>query len=802
MKKVMALASLIVLLGILYLFNGGAFKQLPPLGPFLNPYQGFWMNAHSANFLTTSTTESVAGLQKSAKVVYDSLLIPHIYAENEHDLFFLQGYTHARHRLWQMDFTVRATMGRLAEILGPNLLSYDRFQRRKGLFKDYQAYIDKLLEDEETKTFMEAYTAGVNAYIEQLDYAHYPLEFKLMNYKPEPWTVGHTISIGKQMSSILSSSNKDFEYTKALSLLGAEVVDLLYPDNLDYKAPIVSKIDGWDFKVDLDSSQSKISQFKSSFKNRFSDDIYASNNWAVDSSKTGHYPILANDPHLRLGLPSVWFANHLETKGYKTQGVSLPGVPGVLIGFNSKIAWGKTNAQRDVLDWYEITFHSDQKLKYKLDDEWLAVERVAEVFEVKDGENFYDTILYTHWGPIVNDDNYEPTEDGKYYAMKWLPQQQTQELKYLYRLNKSLDYATFKNEALPFLASPGQNVVFASTEGEIAMHIQGKYPIKRAGQGKFVLDGSQSKNDWQGYIPQAHQVYEYNPKRGFVSSANQYHVDSTYPYHIFHHKYERYRGRRLNQLLASKPQIDADTMKAIAMDDFYFQAAESLPFFLTNLNLDSLSEQDLELVETFKAWDFKTKPDQTAAGYYAVWWKLLNVYLWDELRQPNLDLPIPQEHVTIHLLKKGLIDAYLDILETEQQEDLRDLLTYTFKNILPYVATWKSEQKKTFDWGNYKNTTLVHMARLEAFSVAVRTAGGSHILNATRSDWGPSWRMVVELNPEGITAQAIYPGGQDGNPASFYYDNFVSDWAKGNYRPLHFGTSPDEYRFFETVFEK
>ena len=424
--------------------------------------------------------------------------------------------------------------------------------------------------------------AGVNAYIDHLDYTHYPLEFKLLNYKPERWTVGHTVAIGKQMSSILSASNRDFEYTKALTLLGAEAVELLYPEHLNYQDPIVSKINGWNFKVKSLPVQSPTARFEGSFKNPYPDDIYASNNWAVDTSKTKTYPLLANDPHLRLGLPSVWFANHLETAGYKTQGVSLPGVPGVLIGFNSKIAWGKTNAQRDVVDWYEVTFDSAQKQKYKLDDKWVSVERVVEAIGVQGGETFYDTILYTHWGPIVNDDSYEPLEDGKYYAMKWMAQEQTEELKYLYRLNKSSDYESFKNEALPYLASPGQNVVFASVDGDIAMHIQGRYPIKRRGQGKFLLDGSRSENDWQGYIPQAHQVYEHNPGRGFVSSANQYHVDSTYPYYIFHHKYERYRGRRLNQLLSSKTYIDADTMKAIAMDDFYFQAAESLPFFLAN----------------------------------------------------------------------------------------------------------------------------------------------------------------------------------------------------------------------------
>ena len=143
------------------------------------------------------------------------------------------------------------------------------------------------------------------------------------------------------------------------------------------------------------------------------------------------------------------------------------------------------------------------------------------------------------------------------------------------------------------------------------------------------------------------------------------------------------------------------------------------------------------MVETLRAWDFGTAPHEVAAAYYTIWWRLLNVYLWDEINDPKLKLPIPKEDVTIHLLKNGLIDSYLDILETEQTEDLAGLLTYSFKNILPYVGAWETEARKVFDWGNYKNTTLTHMAQLDAFSVEVRTAGGSHILNATREDWGP-----------------------------------------------------------------
>ncbi len=809
MRKILSFViSLAILIGLLYGLSL-PFGNMPPLGSFFNPFEGFWQNANQANTNNQSKILHLPNLKKNGKIVYDSMLIPHIFADNEQDVFFLQGYVHARHRLWQMDFIIRAAKGTLSEVIGEATLSYDRYQRRKGLYKNLEAHAAEVLTDSLSNSILSPYINGINTYIKTLDYKDYPLEFKLLNYKPQLWTVENCIALGKYLSNMLSLSSRDFEYTQARSILGDTIFNLLYPENLIDEAPVVSKPYGWNFEnrnkytAQKDVKDTMVLSFSKKynspdnpFGNLDQSHVYASNNWVVSGSKTKKgYPILANDPHLALSLPSIWFISHLITPNYKLYGVTAPGMLGAVIGFNDTIAWGNTNAQRDVLDWYEIIFKSDKKEFYKFENEWLPVEKVIEIIKIKDNSTFYDTVYYTHWGPIVNDDNYEMNDDNKYYSMKWLAQEPSEEFLYIYHIGKSTNYKDFSTKGLPYLSSPGQNVAFASINGDIAMSIQGKYPIKRYQQGKFIMDGSQAKNNWLGYIPNNQRIFEINPKRGYVSSANQFHVDSTYPYYVYHHKYEKYRNRRINRVLDKEIKVSEEDMKNLQLDNFNLQAAESLPFLINQIKESNLSSEEKILLDTLKKWDFHTEANSKATAYYNIWWDLFNDYLWDELLEFEYILPKPYPHVTLHLLKNSEISEFLDIIETEEIEDLKDLATYSFQQVLPFVKDWQTEHTKDFDWGNYKNTTLTHLARLKGFSRSERTAGGKYIVNATSNDWGPSWRMIVSLDPEGVMAEGIYPGGQDGNPASFYYDNFVSDWSKGNYRKMNFSYEYSAYRF-------
>src|SRR5690606_35320769 len=369
-----------------------------------------------------------------------------------------------------------------------------------------------------------------------------------------------------------------------------EMVDLLYPDNENTGDPIVNKPGEWTFPpVTLDTIALALPDdlIKIDKRPRM-DPTTGSNNWAVAGSKTytGH-PMLAGDPHLQLSLPSIWYAIQLHAPGVNVMGVSLPGVPCVIIGFNDSIAWSVTNAQRDLADWYKITFRDGKRDQYLLDGEWVDTRKVVEEIRSRDGSVFYDTVVYTHWGPVTCDHNFGADSDPNGYAFRWISHDPSEEISAFFRLNRAKNHAEF-SEALNFFSAPAQNFVFASVSGDIAIRIQGKFPVRRKEEGEFVLDGSKRSNGWLAFIPNAHNISDKNPPRGFVSSANQYPVDSTYPYYITSTEYQAYRNRRINDVLRRSENITYRDMMRLQTDNYNLKAAESLPMFLSYIDTTAL----------------------------------------------------------------------------------------------------------------------------------------------------------------------------------------------------------------------
>jgi penicillin amidase len=270
-------------------------------------------------------------------------------------------------------------------------------------------------------------------------------------------------------------------------------VALLYPDREPVSDPIVDNPNGWKFKpvqpqnaeLALPQDFIKVTQLPTQ------DPTIGSNNWAANGSKTATgSPILCNDPHLDLNLPSIWYLIQLHAPAVNTMGASLPGSPGVIIGFNDSIAWGMTNAQRDLVDWYKITFKDENRNFYLLDSSWVASEKVVEKISVRGGEIFYDTVIHTRWGPVTYDESFRKQSNLKNYAFRWIAHDESEELTAFHKLNRARNHADYM-EALNHFDSPAQNFVFASAANDIAMRIQGKYPVRRPLEGKFVLDGSQ-----------------------------------------------------------------------------------------------------------------------------------------------------------------------------------------------------------------------------------------------------------------------------------------------------------------------
>lgn len=793
MKVFKIILSLLVTVSLVYALNRN-WGQVPPLGKFLDPFQGFWQNGERG--LPADEELAFADLKGKVTVIYDSLLIPHIFADNEADLFFAQGYITAKHRLWQMEFQTLAAAGRLSEIVGEAALDYDRGQRRAGMSYGAENNLKSIEGDSLLNAVVTSYTQGVNAYLRSLSYATLPIEYKLLDYEPEPWTPLKAGLVQMNLSQTLNSGEKDLQFTNALKAFGKETFDLLYPDYEGVGDPVVTNTGNWKFQpitfdtVALAVPDEYIKLDPGEGKPRG----IGSNNWVLNGTKTATgSPIVCNDPHLQLGMPSLWFVVHLNAPTVNTMGGSLAGAPAVILGFNDSIAWGCTNAQRDLVDWYRIQFKDAAKKEYLSDGRWLPTRKVVEKIGVRGGNAFYDTVVYTHHGPVRFDESYHSESERKHFAYKWLSHEGSEPAKAFYLLNHAKNHDDYM-KALDHHAGPAQNFVFGSVSGDIAMRVQGKYPVRRKNEGKFVLDGTKTSTEWKAFIPNEQNVMIKNPSTGFLFSANQYPVDASYPYYIQSGDYyEAYRNRRIAQVLSQAANVKPEDMMTLHNDNYNLQAAESLPFMIQQLSESELTATEKEVVALLRGWDFFNAAQSQEAIYYESWWNNLYYTLWDEMRKAQVQMSMPSEFNTIKLLKEKIDLPFVDVQETPEKETLNALVRKSLAAAITEIETWKKENAgKSFDWASYKDTYVQHLLRLPSFGIHTRNGGNSGIVNASSHRWGPSWRMIVSLEKTGVQAWGVYPGGQSGNPGSRFYDNLITAWENSTPRKLKFVRAPNQ----------
>ena len=754
--------------------------KLPPLAKVFDPFKGFWQNAYSEDY-DPDTEVAIDGLQSEVMVDYDENLIPHIFAENDMDLYRVQGYVTAMHRLWQMEFQVMAAEGRLSEIVGPIALNRDREMRRKGLgfgAKNKLKYLQK--EDPENLNLMLAYADGVNAYIDQLSPGDLPLEYKLLDYYPEAWTPYKTLLFLMNMSETLSGDS-DLAYTNFRNIFGDEWQDKLFPDKPEGVVPVITKED-WGFEP-LDVKKPGIEFLDSTKITELlpeKEPGLGSNNWVVAGEKTASgYPILANDPHLALNLPSLWFAMQLSTPEYTVKGATLPGTLGVILGFNEHMAWGSTNADRDVKDWYRITFKDQSREEYLYNGQWIQSTTQLETFLVKGQNEFVDTVVYTHYGPVVYDRNFKFEGKPLDFALKWTAHGESNENKTFIGLNKGKDYGDFI-EALTHYVAPAQNFVFASGSGDIALKIQGRFPLKWEGQGKFLMDGSKPMYEWQGFIPTEHNAQIKNPEQGFLTSANQHPVSYNYPYFVYNNNYEYFRNRRITDQLTGKSGITVEDLKNLQLDNFNLHASEILPLMLDSVRGGGTEKEAFWLAE-LKDWDYNASAEKFAPALFKSWWDHMESALFGSWDTKGLPITYPTKFTLSNLLKNEPDADWFDKSNTATKETASYWINEGYLGMVDEMKSL-TENSDSISWSAYKNTHLSHLIpNLTPFGrFEIPIGGGKGIVNASASDWGPGWRMIVEMGPV-IKALGIYPGGQSGNPGSKYYDNFVDAWASGEY---------------------
>ncbi|TAE48061.1 MAG: penicillin acylase family protein [Bacteroidetes bacterium] len=762
-----------------------------PLGSFLSPNEGFWQNAEAANS-DQNETLNLPGLKGEVQVVYDERGVPHIFAKNAEDLYFAQGYVTARDRLWQMEFQTHAAAGRLTEITGRGpddaVLKMDRYTRRLGMVYAAENLLKGIMENAETRVVAEAYSAGVNAYINSLSDAELPVEYKLLNYRPEPWTPLKSALTSKLIARDLTSGANDLEYTQALQVFGRKIFDVLYPDYPYDLAPIAGNDTKYNKREYLPTPERPAGYFPDSLlmglpeRPAKPEPGLGSNNWAVSGkrSATGR-PLLANDPHLGLNLPAIWYEIQLSAPGSNTYGVSLPGAPAIIIGFNDSIAWGITNGGQDVMDYYTITYRDAQRKEVLLDGQWQATQQRVETFVIKGEAPVTDTVIYTHVGPVIFDKNFGD-QPGP-LAVRWTAHDASDELLCFLKLNRGRNYADYL-EAMKQFGSPSQNFVFASASGDIAIRQQGKFGLKWPEQGKFILDGSRRDHIWSTYIPFEQVAHQYNPEQGFVSSANQHPASPAYPY-SYVGNFEDFRGRRIYRLLAAEDTVTVDNMKAWQQDNYALAAADVLPLMLAELDTTRFSQIDKEAWAVLKNWDYFYHRESVAATLFERWWTTLYEEIWkDDIEATGVKLDYPDRSTTIRILRDSVNFRFYGRWNDSVRIDRRTLINQSYSRAVGKLhADYPNHSEWT--WGKRRGTNITHLTRvLTPFSrIGIETGGNGGILNATNRSSGPSWRMVVSLGPQ-PEAWGVYPGGQSGNPGSARYGAFIDDWASGQYYSL------------------
>ena len=801
------IVSLIITIALIYLLNS-RIGSTPPIGKLLDPFQGIWQTALIPDIPVEESLD-IPGLQQEVTVVYNDRGVPHIFALNDQDLYLAQGYITARHRLWQMEFSTHAAAGRISEIVGKQAINFDKYHRKIGMTYGAEASFNEISKDEWTLSAVQAYSDGVNAFIDQLDAKNLPFEYKLLDYKPESWAPIKTAIFFMNMNKTLSFRSSTYANTRLKHVFGKEMAEALFPNTPEINEPIISKDRIWDFNPGIPSIP----------ENDFTPDIVTnefnipegnpgigSNNWAIHGSKTASKaPILASDPHLSLTLPSIWYEVQLHAPGINTYGVSLPGVPGVIIGFNENISWAVTNTGGFAMDIFEVKL-SDDKNSYFHDGQWKSTQKRVETYSIRGEESIVDTVYYTHHGPIayLNDEfagspdsiriNPFDTNMPTGHAVQWIAHQASNPMLAFYHLNRGQNFTDFE-KGVTYLESPAQNFAFASVDGDIAMKISGKHPVRFSGQGKYISDGTDPTYDWVSYIPHNEVPWQRNPERGFVSSANQDPADESYPYFLGQDFASPARATIINRTLDGLTQATPQDMIALQINEDNYWADEWLDIMLDSLatKLDTMSDLEIQVIERLKSWDRKNSAESIEARIFIGWLNIIKIDLFGDIND-ELGPPVPRisNLTTLYtLFHLSDLNVYEKLKGTNPNTS--EILIMSFSKVIANLQSQYGDEINE-NWQHWVNngSTIRHILDTPALNQdRLKIGGSSESPNAIRNNNGPSWRMVVEMSTP-IKAWGVYPGGQSGNPASSNYNSFIPNWATGNHFELKLYQNTEE----------
>ncbi|HEY4689339.1 MAG TPA: penicillin acylase family protein, partial [Anaerolineae bacterium] len=557
---------------------------------------------------------AVHGLQSPAEIVRDRWGVPHIYAESIEDAFFAQGFVHAQDRLWQMDVNRRAGLGCLSEMFGAMTLDLDRFARTIGLARAAQAELDAT--DPDSLARLDAFVAGVNACVGR---GVRPVEHRLLQAKVEPWTRLDTAAWAMMLAWGLSWNwESELERLALWKWLGPERAAEVESDYPDSQATVFDETSGIEeVCAHLLEAYRRLGEWLPR-----SSKGAGSNNWVLGASRTATgRPMLANDPHLRLSLPSLWYENHLIVKDrLNVTGITMPGVPGVILGHNERIAWGATAVIADTQDLYLERIDPNDPSRYQTPNGWEPVQTARESIRIRFRRKPVEHIVRrTRHGPLIT-----PSHSHTHLALKWTVHQPGQWLHALFAINRATDWDSFK-EALRGWHAPAINMVYADVEGRTAYRMAGRIPIRKQGHGLTPAAGWTDDYEWIGEIPfdelpeqtiqPSNQPTSQPSNYPTIVTANNRVVGPGYPYFISHEWLNGHRAARIRQRLDACERVSIQDSLSIQMDVKSLDAPELVERLL---KLEPRTKREAAALDRLRDWDGVLSAGSVAATLYEV----------------------------------------------------------------------------------------------------------------------------------------------------------------------------------------
>lgn len=793
------LISLLFCLGTLNVLNH-RMGMIPALGPALDPFHGLWAanEIHWPWIRRSKLVWHSPEVHEEIKIQYDSNHIPHIFAKQDEDLFFAQGWVTARDRLWQMDFQARVGMGRLSEIVGSQGLRRDRLFVRLQFPEIALKSLEEIRQNPESWNALQAYTRGVNSYINSLKPKDYPFEFKLMDYKPEPWTPLKSIIIGKLMTFRLAGMSSDFRMSRSLALYNEKVMDDLFPYFPFNNKPTVHEKMHLSTNVSIPRVPALFHPDKRDLglqalleelpKTQLGD---GSNSWAVAGTKTASgFPMLANDTHLNYSLPLIWYQIQLVSPTMNVYGVSIPGTPTVLFGFNSKVAWSATNGYDDVMDWYDIRFKDEQKNEYWYKNQWTRTTKSTAIIKIRDSSPDEETIIRTVQGPILYEKGMTPLSNDHPVGMavRWIGDEASNPIENFLKLDRAQSVQDCESALKTFVA-PSQNFTCIDSTGNLEYLHQGKIPLKWKGQGRYVSDGSDPAYDWHGWIPQEDLPHVLNPSSGYVFSANQHPIDESYPYYLNWDYPESYRAARIDQLLKNAQHLKMDDFEKMQSDVYDPLAAQVLPPLLKAVKTQTLADADKQWIGILDKWDFTRNLDSVAATIFESWWETLYTAIWRPHFGSEEHFAWPPVSRTVQLILESPNSQWFESPKDGGHTSLAALGIETLRAGVQSLRKKLGDNSNEWQWRRYLHNEIPHLARVPGLGTYFDMGGSVNTINANFGEHGPVWRLVVEMGPK-VHARAIMPGGESGNPGSKKYNEYTADWSQGKLRDVVFLETP------------